>query len=87
MAFRILANSTIVFHTAFVLFVVLGAALVARWRRLAWLHIPALAWGVWVVFASRVCPLTRLENWTDVFDCVSPSRPARVSMTAIQRPD
>ena len=63
MAFRILADATVVFHIAFVLFVVLGGALVVRRPRLAWLHIPAVAWGVWVVFARRVCPLTPLENW------------------------
>ena len=63
MAFRILADATVVFHIAFVLFVVLGGALVVRWPRVAWLHIPAVAWGVWVVFARRVCPLTPLENW------------------------
>jgi Protein of Unknown function (DUF2784) len=63
MAFRILADATVVFHIAFVLFVVLGGALVVRWPRMAWLHVPAVAWGVWVVFARRVCPLTPLENW------------------------
>jgi len=63
MVFRILADATVVFHIAFVLFVVLGGALVVRWRRIAYLHIPAVAWGVWVVFARRVCPLTPLENW------------------------
>jgi hypothetical protein len=63
MTFRILADATVVFHIAFVLFVVLGGALVVRWPRIAWLHIPATAWGVWVVFARRVCPLTPLENW------------------------
>src|SRR5215510_5422062 len=63
MAFRILADATVVFHIGFVLFVVLGGALVARWPRFAWLHVPAVAWGVYVVFARRVCPLTPLENW------------------------
>jgi hypothetical protein len=63
MALRVLADATVIFHIAFVLFVVLGSALVARWPRIAWLHVPALAWGVWVVFAGRVCPLTPLENW------------------------
>jgi hypothetical protein len=63
MAYRLLADTTVVVHIAFVLFVVLGGVLVARWPRLVWLHVPALAWGVWVVFARRVCPLTPLENW------------------------
>ena len=63
MTFRVLADATVIFHIAFVLFVVLGGALVARWPRVAWLHLPAITWGVWVVFARRVCPLTPLENW------------------------
>jgi hypothetical protein len=34
-----------------------------RWPRLAWVHLPAAAWGAWVEFAGWVCPLTPLENW------------------------
>ena len=32
----------------------------------AWLHLPAAAWGAWIEFADRVCPLTPLENWLRV---------------------
>jgi hypothetical protein len=63
MAFRVLADLTVVLHFAFVLFVVLGGILVA-WRAWwAWLHLPAACWGVWVEFAGWPCPLTPLENW------------------------
>jgi hypothetical protein len=62
MVFRVLADAIVVLHLAFVAFVVLGALLVARWPRLAWLHLPAAAWGAWVEFAGKVCPLTPLEN-------------------------
>ena len=62
MVFRLLADVIVVLHLAFVVFVVLGALLVARWPRLAWLHLPAAAWGAWVEFAGKVCPLTPLEN-------------------------
>jgi hypothetical protein len=58
-----LADVTVVFHAAFVVFVVLGGLLVPRWPRVAWLHLPAAAWGVWIEFAGWVCPLTPLENW------------------------
>ena len=34
-----------------------------RWRRVAWLHLPAAAWGAWIEFAGWLCPLTPLENW------------------------
>ena len=63
MAFRMLADTTVVVHLGFVLFVVLGSVLVARWPRLAWVHLPAAAWGAWVEFAGWLCPLTPLENW------------------------
>lgn len=49
-------------HLGFVLFVVAGAALLPRWPRLAWLHLPAVAWGLFVELSGRGCPLTALEN-------------------------
>ena len=63
MLFRVLADATVVLHLAFVLFVVLGGLIVARWRRVAWVHLPATGWGAWIEFAGWVCPLTPLENW------------------------
>jgi hypothetical protein len=63
MAFRILADGTVVLHLAFVVFVALGGFFVARWPWVAWVHLPAAAWGAWVEFAGWVCPLTPLENW------------------------
>src|SRR5262245_3905911 len=63
MGFRVLADATVVLHLAFVLFVVLGGLIVARWRRVAWVHLPAAGWGAWIEFAGWVCPLTPLENW------------------------
>ena len=63
MIFRVLADLTVVLHLAFVLFVVFGGLLVARRRRVAWVHLPAAAWGAWVEFAGWICPLTPLENW------------------------
>jgi lincosamide nucleotidyltransferase A/C/D/E len=63
MIFRILADTTVLLHLAFVLFVVLGGLLVARWPSVAWVHLPAAAWGAWVELAGWVCPLTPVENW------------------------
>jgi hypothetical protein len=57
-----LADLIVVIHFAFVLFVVLGGLLVLRWRRLAYLHLPAAAWGAWIEFTGGICPLTPLEN-------------------------
>jgi Protein of Unknown function (DUF2784) len=61
--FRILADATVVLHLVFVAFVVCGGLLVLRWRRVAWVHVPAVAWGAWIEFAGWICPLTPLENW------------------------
>jgi hypothetical protein len=63
MAFRLLADVTVLLHLAFVVFVVLGGLCVVRWPKTAWLHLPAAAWGAWVELAGWICPLTPLENW------------------------
>lgn len=57
-----LANLVLVAHAAFIAFVALGGLAVARWPWLAWLHLPAVAWGAGISFAGAVCPLTPLEN-------------------------
>jgi hypothetical protein len=58
-----LADAVVVAHATFVVFVALGGFLVLRWPRLAWFHLPAVAWGVVVELAGWVCPLTPLEIW------------------------
>ena len=63
MGFRILADTTVVLHLGFVLFVIFGGLLVARCPWIAWIHLPSAVWGAWVEFAGWVCPLTPLENW------------------------
>lgn len=62
MAYRILADGVLVLHLLFVAFVVAGGLLALRWPRAAWLHLPALAWGVAIEFIGWTCPLTPLEN-------------------------
>ena len=63
MAYRLLADAVVVLHAAFVAFVVLGGFLVLRWPRIAWVHVPAAAYGFLVEAAGWVCPLTPLEVW------------------------
>ncbi len=62
MWFRWLADGVVLFHFAFVVFVVLGGFLVVRWRRLAWLHVPCAVWGFLIEVRGWICPLTYLEN-------------------------
>jgi hypothetical protein len=60
--YGMLANVVLVLHLAFVLFVVLGGLLVLRRPPIAWLHLPAAAWGAAIEFAGGICPLIPLEN-------------------------
>ena len=56
------AKAVLLLHLAFLSLVVFGGLLVVRRPRLAWLHLPALAWGVWIVASHGLCPLTVLEG-------------------------
>lgn len=62
MLYRFAADAVLVFHLAFIVFVVVGGALSLRWRWMPVLHLPAAAWGVFVELSGRICPLTPLEN-------------------------
>jgi hypothetical protein len=61
-AYLIAAAGVLLLHLAFIVFVACGAALLWRWPRAAWLHLPAVAWGAFVELSGRICPLTPLEN-------------------------
>ena len=63
MIYGLLADLVVVLHLAFVVFVVLGGLLVLWKPRIAWVHLPAAAWGAWIEGAGWICPLTPLENW------------------------
>lgn len=62
MLYRALADVVLLFHLAFIVFVVLGSLLVWRFPRLAWLHLPAVMWAGLIEISGRICPLTPLEN-------------------------
>lgn len=62
-SFRVVADLVVVFHVAFVIFVMLGGLLALRWRWLMWLHVPAVVWGIAIEFGGWVCPLTPLEHY------------------------
>jgi hypothetical protein len=64
--YRLAADAVVLFHFAFVTFVVLGGALVWRWPRLAWVHLPVALWGALVELTGVICPLTPLEKWLRV---------------------
>jgi hypothetical protein len=62
MLWSLLADALVAAHFLFSAFVVLGGFLTWRWHRLAFVHLPALAWGCWVEVSGAICPLTPLEN-------------------------
>lgn len=62
MRHSLLADAVLLFHLAFILFVVLGALLLWRFPRLIWLHLPAVIWAGLIEIGGFVCPLTPLEN-------------------------
>lgn len=59
---RTLADLVVLGHLAFVVFAALGGLAVLRRPRLAWIHLPAVAWAALIEFAGWICPLTPLEN-------------------------
>lgn len=62
MPYSFAAGLIVVVHVVFVAFVALGGLLVLRWPRVAWVHLPAAAWGALIEFQGWVCPLTPLEQ-------------------------
>ena len=62
MTARALADAVVTLHALFVVFALLGGALVLWQPRIAIVHLPAAAWAAWVEFTGRICPLTPLEN-------------------------
>jgi Protein of Unknown function (DUF2784) len=61
MPYAAAADTILVVHFAFVMFVVFGGLLVLRWPRFAFLHLPAALWGALIEFSGWICPLTPLE--------------------------
>lgn len=58
----VLADLVVALHLGFILFAVLGGMLALQWRRVAWVHVPAVLWGGYIEITAGVCPLTPLEN-------------------------
>lgn len=59
---RILADGVVMLHLGFILFACFGGLLSLRWKRVAWLHLPAVLWAAAIEFRHGICPLTPLEQ-------------------------
>ena len=62
MFYTFAADVLLIVHLLFILFVILGALLVMKWRWVIYLHLPAVFWGILVEFSHGICPLTPWEN-------------------------
>lgn len=62
MLMRIAADAVLLLHLGFIIFALCGALLALRWSRLAYFHLPAAAWAVYIELTGTVCPLTYIEN-------------------------
>jgi hypothetical protein len=58
-----LADLVVLLHLAFIVFAVLGGLLIIWWRKVLYLHLPAVIWAGWIELSGGICPLTPLENW------------------------
>jgi hypothetical protein len=58
----VLADALVMAHLLYIVFVMAGGFLLARWPAVAWLHLPAVVWGAYIEFSGGICPLTPLEN-------------------------
>lgn len=63
MYFRLAADSVLLLHLTFILFVLLGGVMTVWWRWIPFVHLPAATWGFFVELTGRVCPLTYWENY------------------------
>lgn len=59
--YLLLADLLVLIHFLFIVFVLLGGILLLKWKKLIWLHLPALLWGIFIQFSGWICPLTPLE--------------------------
>jgi hypothetical protein len=58
----LLADAVLLGHLAFIVFAIGGGLLVLWWPRTMWLHLPTVAWAVYVELSGTICPLTPLEQ-------------------------
>ena len=62
MGYRLAADAMMISHLLYIVFVVVGGLAAFRARWVLWLHVPAVAWAIYVQYFGRVCPLTDWEK-------------------------
>lgn len=60
--YHLLADLIFILHLSFIIFVIVGGLVALKWRWVAFLHIPAVIWGLAIEFLNAPCPLTPWEQ-------------------------
>ena len=63
MLYSLAADIVVILHFSFIVFVIAGGFLAIRWPKIAWFHLPVVAYGAVIEFFSFACVLTPLEQW------------------------
>ena len=61
--YKILIAAVVGLHIIYLLGAVFGSLLVLKWRKIIWLHIATLGWGLALSYFHLICPLNLLDNW------------------------
>lgn len=63
MAYLVCAKFVVALHFGFVVFIFLGGLLLGSQRWVAWVHVPAVIYAIFITVIDWPCPLTHLEKW------------------------
>ena len=63
MLWALTADIVVIIHFAFILFVAIGGWVAWKWKRVAWIHLPAAVYAIGIELIGWTCPLTPLEIW------------------------
>ena len=64
MLYRWISLVVIFAHFIVLVFVSVGALLILRWRRVMWVHLPFVLWGLVLEYFGFACWLTPFEKWS-----------------------
>ncbi|MGW5875904.1 DUF2784 domain-containing protein [Nocardiopsis terrae] len=63
MIYRIIGDTAMIIHAAFILYVAIGGLLAWKWPRTFWIHLGCALYGLSISVVGWTCPLTHVENW------------------------
>lgn len=63
MGYRLIADTAMVLHAAFLAYMVVGGFIAWKWRWTFFPHLATAAYGLGIATVGWACPLTHVENW------------------------